>query len=121
MQDWMLASGLIERTYLEDGATVRIGGERVADLDRAAGVEPFGNLAKVERSCCAAELPRAEAAQAGENQGKAGRLRRQRIRRVLRIRPHRGCGAQTRNAPEAEIKRAGVGLGLRGSLRNRGL
>lgn len=45
LQDGMLAYRLIERADLEDGATVRIGGERVADLDRAAGVEPLGNLA----------------------------------------------------------------------------
>jgi len=77
MQDGMLAYRLIERTDLEDGATVRIGGVGVADLDRAARVEPLGNLAEVERSCRAAELPGAKAAQAGENQGKAGRLGRQ--------------------------------------------
>jgi hypothetical protein len=90
MQGGMLAYRLIEGTDLEDGATVRIGNVGVANLDRAARVEPFGNLAEVERSCSAAELPGAEAAQAGENKGKAGRFGRQLVRGVLGIRLHGG-------------------------------
>ena len=80
MQDGMLAYRLVEGANVQGGRTVGIGYEGISNLDRAAGMEPVRHVPEMGVPGRAAQLPGAEAAQAGENQGKARRFGRQLVR-----------------------------------------